>query len=44
MVIRRERDKCRRIYKVPEFAPLRWPACSILGIRVGYKRKFWNFS
>jgi hypothetical protein len=42
MVIKRERDKCRRIYKVLEFAPLRWPACSTLGIRFGYKRRFWN--
>jgi len=38
----KERGKCQRTQKLPERAPLRWLACSILGIQFGCKRTFWN--
>src|ERR1700751_964531 len=44
MVIRRERGKCQRTYRIPEFVPLRWPACSTLATQRACKRKFWNSS
>src|SRR5215471_788525 len=39
MVISRKRDKCQRTQELPERVPLRWLACSTLGIQFACKRK-----